>query len=84
MGSAEFKSWQVYSRVEPFGERRADQRTWLLVAAASNMMRDPKKGRAIDLADVLPEWRPPVDPMLQAMRFKASIEAEIAQKEKES
>lgn len=62
MSSAEFSEWIAYSHLEPFGERRADQRAWLLVAHASNMMRDPQKHDATDLRTILPEWQPPQEP----------------------
>ncbi|MFA7441138.1 MAG: hypothetical protein WCZ66_09225 [Sphingomonadaceae bacterium] len=54
-----------YSIIEPFGERRADQRAWLNVALHSNINRDPKKGQPVDLSAILPEWTPPVEPMTQ-------------------
>lgn len=58
MGAAEFDEWVAYSRIEPFGDRRADQRAWLGVAALSNVHRGARQP-AIELAQVLPEWRLP-------------------------
>lgn len=63
MSAAEFAEWQAYSMIEPFGSRRADQRAWMPVAMLANIHRDPKKGKPINLADILPEWQPPADPM---------------------
>lgn len=60
MSAAEFAEWQAYSQIEPFGARRADQRAWLGVMALANVHRG-EKAKPIDLLDVLPEWRAPVD-----------------------
>lgn len=62
MSAREFAEWQAYSLIEPFGERRADQRAWLQVALHSNINRDPKKGKPVDLEMILPDWRPPPEP----------------------
>lgn len=58
MSASEFAEWIAYSRVEPFGERRADQRAWLTVAAMGNIAH----GAGTDLAAVLPEFTPPQSP----------------------
>lgn len=67
--SAEFSEWQAYSRIEPFGERRADQRAWLQVAMLANVHRDTKTTGPISLKSVLPEWQAPVDPLDQWRAF---------------
>jgi hypothetical protein len=65
MGSGEFRQWVAYSHIEPFGELRADARTWALIAHASNLMRDPQKSKAIDLKEILSYRRAPVSPAAQ-------------------
>lgn len=80
MGSAEFEDWKAYSRIEPFGDRRADQRAWLLVAAAGNLMSDPKKGRGVDLQTILPEWRAPETVDAGTRAFAAWLESRAAGK----
>ena len=70
MGSGEFRQWQAYSLIEPFGELRADARTWALIAHASNLMRDPQKGKAINLREILSYWRPPVSAAAQWLQVK--------------
>ena len=74
MSSAEFVLWQKYSLIEPFGDRRADQRAWLQVAALANANRDPKRP-AIELTKVLPEWRPPINQLEQWMLFDRQMRA---------
>ncbi len=65
MTSSEFAEWIAYSRVEPFGERRADQRAWLQVGALANAMG----GAGTDLSAILPEFTPPETPEQVAQRI---------------
>jgi len=58
MGSGEFQEWVAYSHLEPFGERRADARAWMMVAHMSNMMRK-EETEPVDLQRILPDWTPP-------------------------
>ena len=75
MSAAEFAEWQAYSMIEPFGSRRADQRAWLGVAALTNIHRS-EKSKPIDLASVLPEWRPPPEPMTDEQIWR-TLEAQF-------
>lgn len=43
MGASEFVSWQVFAGIDPIGDRRADMRTALIVAAVANTVRNPQK-----------------------------------------
>ncbi len=43
MSAHELVSWQVFARVEPFGEERADWRTATLLAFHANLNRDEQK-----------------------------------------
>jgi len=45
MPYAEFLEWIAYSRIEPFGEERADWRAASVVAMLANINRDAKKRR---------------------------------------
>lgn len=78
MSATEFSEWIAYSRIEPFGERRADQRAWLSVAG----MAMSSGGDKIDLAKVLPEWEPPQTPEQVAVAidrfFRTRLAAERA------
>lgn len=80
MSSREFADWQTYSVIEPFGERRADQRAWLGVAALANANRDPKRP-AIELTKVLPEWKAPINELEQWMLFDRQMRALAAREE---
>jgi hypothetical protein len=62
LGSAEFEEWKAFSQIEPFGERRADARTWALIAHTANMVSDPAKSKPVDISKILTEWTPPQDP----------------------
>lgn len=80
MSASEFAEWIAYSRVEPFGERRADARAWLAVAA----MRNIAGGTKTNLAEVLPEFTPPDTPEQVAQRiheFFEKMAAEAAREE---
>lgn len=80
MSASEFAEWIAYSRVEPFGERRADQRAWLAVAAMGNIAG----GAGTDLREVLPEFTPPETPETVAARVRAFFELKmIADKRRE-
>lgn len=74
LSAAELAEWRAYSQIEPFGERRADQRAWLAVAALLNVHRDAKKAKAIELHKILPEWQAPPDPMAAWRAFAVQME----------
>ena len=55
MSSREFAEWVAYSRIEPFGERRADLRSATVAQVMYNMWRgssDPAK----TAADFMPDF----------------------------
>lgn len=74
MSASEFAEWVAYSRLEPFGERRADQRAWLAVAAMGNLAG----GGKANLAQVLPEWVPPDPPDLVARQIDQFFRIKMA------
>lgn len=43
MSGAEFTEWMIYSKLEPFGEERADLRAGIIAANIANAHRDRKK-----------------------------------------
>lgn len=43
LSAAEFRSWQSYAQLEPFGQHYDDLRAGSIVAAIYNVNRDPKK-----------------------------------------
>lgn len=45
MSFAEFRDWQLFAELEPFGEERSDIRTASIVSTLANVNRDPKKRR---------------------------------------
>lgn len=80
MGAGEFAEWVAYSHLEPFGERRADARAWMLAAQLANAMA----GAKIELTDILKDWRPPDGPQdvaLQVATFFRVKEAQDRMKE---
>lgn len=74
MTASEFAEWIAYSRVEPFGDRRADQRAWLAVAAMGNIAG----GGSTDLREVLPEFTPPATPDEVAAQVRAFFELKMS------
>ena len=77
MSAREFGEWLQYSEIEPFGELRADQRAWLQVALHSNIHRDPKVS-AINLNEVLPQWRPAPSEEMVARQVQLFFDTKIA------
>jgi len=80
MSCAEFAGWIAYSRVEPFGERRADQRAWLGVAAATALAGETIEKAFEGLAPILPDWAEPreADPEDAAAQLDSFFRQKIA------
>jgi hypothetical protein len=56
--SQEYASWLAFSRVEPFGEARADLRSAVVAAVVANAHRG-KGAKAFTPADFMPQFDPP-------------------------
>lgn len=55
MSSRELSDWQIYERIDPFGEERADLRIAQLGAAMANLLTDKKsRKRDFTVADFMP------------------------------
>ena len=57
MSSRELGAWRVYEEAfGPLGPTRGDLHAAQVVAAVVNMLRDPKSGRPLKLADAKLHW----------------------------
>lgn len=55
MTSAEFRDWQLYAMIEPFGSAQEDYRFGRLMAVIANLQR--KRGsKALQAADFMPPY----------------------------
>lgn len=79
LGAGEFREWQAYSRIEPFGDRRADARTWALIAHIGNALNAfaGGKGEPVDLRQILAEWQPPESDEVVARKTALFFETKI-------
>lgn len=55
MTHAEFVEWQVVDQIEPFGDRRADIHTAMLMTLLAQIHRG-KRGKKRKLEDFMPDW----------------------------
>jgi hypothetical protein len=54
MDSRELTAWQLFSAIEPIGDRRADLRAAMIASVLANANRDPdKQANPFELADFL-------------------------------
>lgn len=60
LGAHELGEWIAYSRLEPFGQWRADRPVAILSALMANINRDPKKSKSYEPDDFMAV--PPVVP----------------------
>lgn len=54
----EFNEWMIYEKVEPFGDRRGDIQTAMLMALLANINRNPNSLHRYSVEDFLPNWEP--------------------------
>lgn len=55
--SREFAEWMAYSKIEPFGPEREDQRAGMVAALIANVNRDPaKRAEPYDVEDFFPRY----------------------------
>ncbi len=59
--------WDAYSRIEPFGQVRADIRAGIISAVIANSNRT-KKNRAYKYTDFMPNFDPPARQSWQQMQ----------------
>lgn len=63
MSSHEFTEWIAFSRLQPFGERRADMRMAMMMAQMANIFRDPKSSKEFTAEDFMPDFEKALDEM---------------------
>lgn len=63
MTAKQLRDWQIYAELEPFDEQRQDVRIAQVVQTLVNIHRDPKKGKAVTIKDVLLEFNKPIGEM---------------------
>jgi hypothetical protein len=67
--------WIAYSRVEPFGEERADLRAGIIASVIANAHRDRKRGKTFRPSDFMPKFgqRPKVQSVEEMIEIARQI-----------
>ncbi len=77
MGASEFRDWQTFYELEPFGDVRADLRAGIVAATVANAHRDPRKGKPARPQDYMLQFEPKPPRTAQSMyeQMKALVMA---------
>ena len=67
MSYREFRGWQEYYKVEPFGEKRADLRAALIACVIANANRG-KNSRVFKVEDFMLRFGPPKQQSVEQMK----------------
>ena len=78
ISSALFAEWLAYSRIEPWGEERADLRAGIVASTIANVNRG-KKGKEFSPADFMPKFETE-DEDAAAARMIAALRAALGGK----